>query len=254
MTALTIALIQARMSSSRLPGKVLEPLKGVPLIVYMARRAARARLLDQVLIVTSTDASDDTLVDAVRAAGLPVFRGDLNDVLKRYADAAAACGASEIVRLTGDCPLIDPDVIDDVISARRGAGAAYASNVAPPTFPDGLDVECFTRATLERAHAEASSAPEREHVTLWMRRDDVDVTRVNHVGLVDAAALRLTVDYADDLALVRRLLERLPADGRFDLFDILRELSAEAPLRALNVHERNEGLAKSLAEDTKAPS
>jgi spore coat polysaccharide biosynthesis protein SpsF len=173
-------------------------------------------------------------------------------VLKRYADAAAACDAAEVVRLTGDCPLIDPGVIDAVIAARRSTGADYASNVAPPSFPDGLDVECFTRATLERAHALATRGPEREHVTLWMRRDDVGLVRVNHVGLVDASALRVTVDYADDLALVRRLLERLPADGDFDLFDILRELSAEAALRALNVHERNEGLAKSLADERKA--
>jgi spore coat polysaccharide biosynthesis protein SpsF len=105
MSAPTVALIQARMSSSRLPGKVLEPLQGLPLIVYMARRAARARHLDSVQVVTSTDASDDALADAVAAAGLRVFRGDLNDVLKRYADAAAACDAAEVVRLTGDCPL-----------------------------------------------------------------------------------------------------------------------------------------------------
>lgn len=251
-TAPTVALIQARMSSSRLPGKVLEPLQGVPLIVYMARRAARARLIDEVRIVTSTDASDDALAAAVAAAGLPVFRGSLDDVLERYAAAAAACSAGEIVRLTGDCPLIDPDVIDTVVSARRSAGADYASNIAPPTFPDGLDVECFTRAVLERAHAQAKRGPDREHVTLWMRRDDVGVRRVNHKGLVDASALRLTVDYSDDLTLVRRLLERLPADGRFDLFDILRALAAEADLRTINVHDRNEGLVKSLAEERKA--
>jgi spore coat polysaccharide biosynthesis protein SpsF len=252
MNAPTVALIQARMSSSRLPGKVLEPLQGVPLIVYMARRAARARLLDEVRIVTSSDASDDALAEAVAAAGLPIFRGSLDDVLDRYAAAAAASGAGEIVRLTGDCPLIDPHVIDAVVAARRDADADYASNIAPPTYPDGLDVECFSRATLERAHAHARRGPEREHVTLWMRRDDVDLRRVNQVGLVDASALRLTVDYADDLALVRRLLERLPADGRFDLWDIMRALAAEASLRTLNAHERNEGLAKSLAAERKA--
>jgi spore coat polysaccharide biosynthesis protein SpsF (cytidylyltransferase family) len=252
MSTRTVALIQARMSSSRLPGKVLEPLQGMPLIVYMARRAARARLLDELRIVTSTDASDDALADAVSAAGLPVFRGSLDDVLDRYAAAAAASNAGEIVRLTGDCPLIDPDVIDAVVAARRSAGTDYASNIAPPTFPDGMDVECFSRATLERAHAQATRGPEREHVTLWMRRDDVGLRHANHTGLIDASALRLTVDYADDLALVRRLLQRLPADGLFDLFDILRVLSAEAGLRTLNMHERNEGLAKSLAEERKA--
>jgi spore coat polysaccharide biosynthesis protein SpsF (cytidylyltransferase family) len=244
MTARTVALIQARMSSTRFPGKVLQPLQGVPLIVYMARRAARARLLDEVRIVTSTDASDDTLADIVTAAGLPVFRGDLNDVLKRYADAAAACGAGEIVRLTGDCPLIDPDVIDDVIRARRSAGTAYASNVAPPTFPDGLDVECFTRDTLECAHLKASSGPEREHVTLWMRSAGAGLNRVNHRAPFDASALRLTVDYPDDLAAVRRVVELLAPNPNFDFFDILRVLARHDEITALNPHVRNEALTK----------
>jgi len=245
----TLALIQARMSSSRLPGKALEPLQGVPLTVYMARRTARARRLDGVVVVTSSDPSDDPLAAALEAAALPVFRGDLDDVLKRYADAAAALGATEIVRLTGDCPLIDPAVIDAVIDARRAAGADYASNIDPPTYPDGLDVECFTRDVLVRADSLAGRAPEREHVTLWMRGAAAGLHRVNHRAIADFSALRLTIDYADDLVLVRRLLDRLPVDGDFDLFDLLRAFSAESALQALNPHERNEGLAKSLAEE-----
>lgn len=245
----TIAFIQARMSSSRFPGKVLLPLDGVPLIVYMARRARKARLLDDVVVITSTDASDDELANALIEAQLPVFRGSLEDVLQRYADAAQAFDARDIVRLTGDCPLIDPDVIDAVVSLRRSACTDYASNVDPATYPDGLDVECFTRELLGRARAEASRIPHREHVTLWMRGVESGCSRANLQALSDLSDLRLTVDYPDDLEIVRELVRILPADGQFDLFDILRELSGNALLRDMNSHTRNEGLATSLLQE-----
>lgn len=240
----TVAFIQARMSSSRFPGKVLETLQGEPMLVYMARRAARARRLDGVVVVTSTDASDDTLASTMAAAGLPVFRGDLDDVLKRYADAAAAHGADEIVRLTGDCPLIDPAVIDAVIDARRAATADYASNIDPPTYPDGLDVECCTRETLERAHRQATQPHEREHVTLWMRSAAAGLKRVNHRAIGDLSHLRLTVDYPDDLEVVRRIAAHGTGNTGLDLFDILRVLSAEPEILSFNPHARNEALAK----------
>ena len=243
----TVAFIQARMSSSRFPGKVLEPIAGLPGIVYMARRVRRARRLDAVVVVTSTDASDDALAQALAAAGVECFRGDLDDVLRRFADAAQAHAADVVVRLTGDCPLIDPAVIGAVVEARERESADYASNVEPPTYPDGLDVECFTATTLRLANARVGTSAEREHVTLWMRSEAAGLRRVNQRAIADFSALRLTVDYPDDLQAVRRIVAQLPADGAFDLFDILRVLSADAGIAAINVHERNEGLAKSLA-------
>lgn len=245
----TIAFIQARMSSSRLPGKVLLSLGGVPMIVYMARRALKARLLDDVVVVTSTDASDDVLVNSLIEAQVPVFRGHLENVLQRYFDAAQACGASEIVRLTGDCPLIDPDVIDAVVSLRRSTQADYASNAEPPSFPDGLDVECFTVELLSRAIEKANRASQLEHVTLWMHDAESGCSRANLQAVCDFSALRLTVDYPDDLQVVRELVQVLPANGQFDLFDIVREISRNAQLRCLNPHTRNEGLALSLSKD-----
>lgn len=242
----TVAFIQARMSSSRFPGKVLEPLQGVPMIVYMARRAARARLLDDVVVVTSTDQSDHRLADVVARAGLRVFRGDLNDVLARYTAAAAFERATEVVRLTGDCPLVDPTVIDAVIQARRENQSDYSSNVDPPTYPDGLDVECFTRQVLDAAYARARMPAEREHVTLWMRSTSAGLRRANHRGLGDFSHIRLTVDYPDDLAAVRRLVSTLSQDGDFDFYDMLRGLAAQPDILDINRHERNEGLAKSL--------
>ena len=247
MTAPTLALIQARMSSSRLPGKVLEPLQGVPLIVYMARRAARAKRLDGVVVVTSTDRSDDPLVDTLETAAVQVFRGDLHDVLRRYAEAAAAHGAAEIVRLTGDCPLIDPAVIDRVIDARRASGADYSSNVDPPTFPDGFDTEFFTRETLDRANRCAKLPAEREHVTLWMRTKAAGLRRTNVLALADLSNLRLTVDYADDLEVIRQIDALESPTHPVDMFDILRILASRPEILSLNPHARNEGLTKSLA-------
>lgn len=243
----TLAFIQARMSSSRFPGKVLEPLVGVPMIVYMAQRVRRATCVDEIVVVTSTDPSDDVLVDALCVHGVPSFRGDLQDVLRRFADGAAAFGATEVVRLTGDCPLIDPAIVDAVINARRAAGTDYASNIAPPTFPDGLDAECCTREALDLAHRVASLPAEREHVTLWMRGESAPLKRTNVRALSDLSHLRLTVDYPDDLDVVRAVVESEAAAGRpFDLFDVLRVLSAQPDLLRLNPHARNEGLAKSL--------
>ena len=251
----TIAFIQARMSSSRFPGKVIAPLQGMPMIAFMARRAARASLLDDVVVVTSTDSSDDALVETTKAHGLRVFRGDLHDVLRRYVDAATAFGATEVIRLTGDCPLIDPSVIDSVIRARRKADADYSSNIDPPTFPDGLDVECCTIDTLHRANSLAKTQPEREHVTLWMRSEAARLRRTNVRTLADFSHLRLTVDYPDDLDAVAHLVDSLSlTDSSFDLFDMLRELSQNPDILLMNPHARNEGLALSLQQSAGAPS
>ncbi len=241
------AFIQARMSSSRFPGKVLEPLAGLPSIVYLARRAEKALLIDGLAVATSTDPSDDPLAGALLAHGVPFFRGDLHDVLGRFGAAAAATNADEVVRLTGDCPLIDPGIVDSVIQLRRDTGADYASNVDPPTFPDGLDCEVFTRNALDLALASARLPSEREHVTLWMRSEAAALRRNNLSGLIDASALRLTVDYPDDLQVVRELVDSMPAAQSFDYYDLLRALAARRHLLDSNRHRRNEAL---LAADS----
>ncbi len=236
------AFIQARMSSTRFPGKVLEPIAGLPAIVYMAKRAASARLIDGLTVLTSTEASDDLLQMVLQEYGVAVFRGDLHDVLARFGQAAAKTGAQEIVRLTGDCPLVDPGVVDAVIQLRRDRAVDYASNVDPPSFPDGMDCEVFTHDVLQRAMCEAVNPYEREHVTLWMRSDAAGLRRANLRSLVDASALRLTVDYPDDLGVVRELVAALPDDGKFDYYDLLRVLNARQHLLEANRHVRNAAL------------
>jgi spore coat polysaccharide biosynthesis protein SpsF len=245
----TIAFIQARMSSSRFPGKVLAELGGLPMIAFMVRRLRAARTLDEVVVVTSTDPSDDPLAAALSRHGVKHFRGDLNDVLQRYAAAAREYGAREVLRLTGDCPLIDPWIVDAVVESRRTSAADYASNIDPPTFPDGMDVEVFTREVLERAVREAREPSEREHVTLWMRADRAGLRRQNLVAISDLSSLRLTVDYPDDLAVVREIvgLAATRTTGDPDLYDILRCLALRPGIAEMNKHARNEGLAASLA-------
>jgi spore coat polysaccharide biosynthesis protein SpsF (cytidylyltransferase family) len=247
-----VALIQARMSSNRYPGKVLEPLCDIPMISFMVNRVRRSRLLDEVVVVTSTDATDDLLAAHLERERIAFFRGDLHDVLHRYFAAAQAHAAQEYVRLTGDCPLIDPEVLDSVISLRRSAGADYASNIDPPTYPDGLDCECFTRETLQRAHSAARSGPEREHVTLWMRSPDAALVRLNRPAPCDASMLRLTVDYPDDLVAVRRIVELLAPNRHFDFFDILRVVDQHSEITSLNPHVRNEWQSRHRAGCTSA--
>jgi spore coat polysaccharide biosynthesis protein SpsF (cytidylyltransferase family) len=139
------------------------------------------------------------------------------------------------------------------VSARRSQGNDYASNVDPPTYPDGLDVECFSRAALELAHRQATLPSQREHVTLWMRSQASPLTRVNVSAIADFSHLRLTVDYADDLETVRQVIAQTPQGLTPDLFDILRVLSARPDILARNPHARNEGLLESQARDPSLP-
>ncbi len=245
----TIGLIQARVSSSRLPGKVLADLGGMPMILFMVARVRRAKMLDRVVVVTSEEASDDPLAQVLVDAGVDCFRGALDDVLDRFACAASHYGAAIVIRLTGDCPLIDPRLIDAVVEGLIASGVDYASNVAPPTYPDGMDVEAFTMAALLQAHGAATLRSDREHVTPWLRRAS-NGTRCHAVGSpLDGSSIRLTVDYPDDMTLVRKVVALVDDPRDFDLFDIYRVIDANPHLLEHNVHARNEGFAMSLDND-----
>ena len=246
-----VAIIQARMSSSRFPGKVLEPLLGMPLLVFMVKRVQQARCVDQVLVATSTDPSDDVLADTLQSHGVTCFRGSLNDVLGRFHDAAVHAGADHVVRLTGDCPLMDPDLVDRGLSLLASRDADYVSNVAPPSYPDGLDVECFTMTALHDAWRNAQLPSEREHVTVYLRAGHAHIRTTGWSGLCDLSGLRWTVDHPDDLAHVKALIATtgtVSATG-FDRFDLYRGIEREA-LNTGADHPRNEGLAKSLAAES----
>lgn len=199
-----VAVLQARMSSRRLPGKVLAPILGKPMLWWEIRRICQAKRLDRLVLATSTEPEDDAIV----AAGLwpEVYRGSSADVLDRV--WCAARGAGHVVRLTGDCPLIDPQIIDRVIDLHLATGADYTSNTLTRTFADGLDVEVMTWAALDAAHAEATDLYEREHVTPFIYRRPERFTLRCFMNGKDESALRWTVDTAEDLEGVRGIYRR----------------------------------------------
>jgi len=207
-----LAVLQARMSSSRLPGKVMQDLAGAPMILRQIERVRRASRIDRLVVATSTDASDDPLAELLEAAGTDVHRGPLDDVLERFVGALDAYPADHVVRLTGDCPLSDPNVIDATIARHLETRADYTNNRAEPVgFPKGQDVEVFTAETLRRAHAEAATPEEHEHVT-WGIRQAPQRYRLERLNPpVDEGEVRWTVDRPDDLEFVRAVFEALYA-------------------------------------------
>lgn len=202
------------MSSSRLPGKVLKPLVGAPMILRQIERLRRARTLDGIVVATSTDASDDVLCKACAAAGVEVVRGDLDDVLDRYRQAARALGdPAHVARLTADCPLADWTVVDACVALHLQGGADYTSNVIRRSFPKGLDVEVITLAALDRAWREAADPYEREHVTPYIHRHPELFSLAHLVQGVDRSAWRWTVDTPEDWAMVEAVYQALHRPG-----------------------------------------
>jgi glutamate-1-semialdehyde 2,1-aminomutase len=245
----TVAVIQARMGSTRLPGKVLEDVGGRPLLARVVERARRARRLDAVMVATTTAAADDAVAAWCAGAGVPCFRGSEEDVLDRYVGAAREADADVVVRLTADCPLLDPAVVDEVVAAYHSEPCDYATNVLEPTYPDGLDTEVFSRAALERAAAEARLPSEREHVTPYIRNHPAQFRLRSVRGECDLSALRWTVDDPRDLELVRAVYARL-GDAEFGMSDVLALLDEQPELGAVNAGiERNEGYRRSVEMD-----
>lgn len=230
----TVAVVQARVGSTRLPGKVLRDLGGATVLARVVRRVRRARRLDAVVVATTERSADDPLVAECEGLGVDVFRGSEDDVLARFCGAARAAGAEVVVRITADCPLIDPGVIDQVVAAFVAAAPDYASNTLVRTFPRGLDVEVMTRASLERAAREATEAYQRVHVTPYLYQHPELFRLLPVTGEVDASHLRWTVDTAEDLALVRALYARLDNDDAFDWRRALRVVEDAPELADLN--------------------
>jgi len=248
---MNLAILQARVSSSRLPGKVLKPLLGRPMILRQIERLRRATRIDRLVVATSTDPSDDPLYQLCQAAAIDCERGSLEDVLDRFYQTARKYAPTQVVRLTGDCPLADPAVVDATIAFHLENRLDYTSNALEPTFPDGLDAEVMRFECLERAWKEARLPSEREHVTPYMyhHRELFRVGSYRHAK--DLSQWRWTVDEPEDLALVRRIYEALYlANPAFDMGDILRLVEQEPALAAMNSRfERNEGMKASRIKD-----
>jgi spore coat polysaccharide biosynthesis protein SpsF (cytidylyltransferase family) len=258
MAAGVLAVVQARLGSTRLPGKALEEIGGRPMLVHVLTRAAAVPGVERVVLATTTRSEDDELARLAHDLGIACARGSTDDVLDRFHSTLLAHPAEVVLRLTGDCPLLDPMVVGLVLDAFvRSAGTTdYVSNVDPPTYPDGLDAEVFSRAALERAWHEAVRPSDREHVTTYIR-DHRDRFRVaNVVNGEDLSAHRWVVDTQADLAFAREIYTSLDATGPriFGMAEVLAILRRRPELSALNAGiRRNEGLEHSRARDVVAP-
>ncbi|OGG60559.1 hypothetical protein A3C86_04710 [Candidatus Kaiserbacteria bacterium RIFCSPHIGHO2_02_FULL_49_16] len=234
------AIIQARMSSSRLPGKVMLDLAGAPVLVRVVERVRSAKLVDVVAVATSTDPSDDPIAALCEERNIALFRGPLDDVLARYIGAAHALGCETIVRITSDCPLIDPSVIDLCIETFLEGHYDYISNCAPGerTFPRGLDVEVCATVALERADRDAKAPYEREHVMpfIWENKKNLfSVGPIIKSSHEYRRPYRLTLDYAEDYELTKRIYAHFQKpDSVIDVPKALRYLDNHPELIAIN--------------------
>ncbi len=241
-----VAVVQARMGSARLPGKVMSIVEGQPMIALLLRRLESATRIDEVVLATSVRPENDPLAEAVIHMGFRVHRGSEDDVLSRMIEAAS--DATSIVRITGDCPFTDPGIVDEVCAAFDSGCVDYASNVDPPTFPDGLDVEVVSTDALRRVAALEHEGRFREHVTLAIR-ERPGFRRVNIANQRDLSALRWTVDEASDLEVARGVFAHFRPRLDFGWREVL-ELAERTPrLFGANAGiPRNEGLVMGEAD------
>lgn len=239
----TVGIIQARMGSSRLPGKMMLPLAGEHTITRVVERAAAAERLDEVVVATSQTRADNILERYAERAGAAVVRGSEDDVLGRVFEAATEHDADVVVRLTGDCPLLPPDVIDAVVEALETTDDKYAASVLERTFPRGFGAEAFTYDSFVDVQQSATAAYEREHVTPYYRENDGQFTRVSVTSeavfdaefLQDRTDLRLTLDEADDYELLKKVYSGVAFDDILPIREAIRYID-DQDLQAVNAH------------------
>lgn len=229
-----LAILQARTAATRMPGKVMAPILGEPMIWRQIERVRRARTLSKVVVATSTSTADDALTGFLLGRGCTVFRGEMNDLLGRMAACAAACHADHVVRLCADSPLLDPQVIDAAVSLALASGAAYTSNCERRSFPRGLEVEVITAEALAAAAREATDPAEREQVTAYLRARPQRFPQAHLTQAEDSSALRWTVERSEDFAFVRAVYERLyRSEPAFCMEDVLELLATDPEIAAL---------------------
>ena len=249
----TVAIIQARMGSSRLPGKSMAEIEGRPMLWHVVQRVKRASMVDRVVVATSANPSDDAIADMCKHDGIPCYRGSENDVLDRFYGAARAEKAAWVVRITADCPLIDPEVIDRVVRRFQRGDLDYASNAMVRSYPDGLDTEVFSFSALERAWHEATKTSEREHVTPYLRSEKFRTANVESDSTSLYQHYRWTVDELQDLEFIRAVYRAMRDKGAFGMKDVLELLEKSPGLDKMNSEiVSNRGYYKSLFEDAQA--
>ena len=246
MAGRTAVIVQARFGSTRLPGKVLEDLAGHTVLEHVLHRCRAIPGADVVCCAVARGADSDPVAREAERSGVVVYRGDEQDVLARYLGAARETGAAIIMRVTSDCPLIDPEVCGAVLRLRAERNADYACNNLPRTGPHGLDCEAFTLAALERAAREAADPQSREHVTPWLRTHP-QLSRANLPADARGTDLRWTLDYPEDLAFLRALLAVLPPWPALPpTRDVLDALARHPEIARINAHRHDTPAAPSI--------
>lgn len=234
-----VAIIQARMGSTRLPGKVLRQVLEKPLLVYQLERVARAKLIDEMIVATTERRIDDPIVLLCQALGIAYYRGSENDVLNRYFEAASFINAEVVVRLTSDCPLIDPEQIDKVIKSYLLSPheLLYVSNILKRSFPRGMDTEVFSFKALKLANQKAKTKSDREHVTRYMVNNPYTFHLANVTNNKDYSYHRWTVDAIEDFILIKRIIETVyPTQPYFTMEDIIALLEKFPKWQKINAH------------------
>lgn len=232
----TVAIIQARMGSSRLPGKVLRDLAGQPMLRRVLDRVRQATTIDDCVVATTTAPADTAVVAACQQWGVASYCGSEADVLDRYYQAATQANADVVVRITSDCPLIEPTIIDQVVQAFRQNEADYASNTLRRTFPRGLDTEVFSTAVLATAWHEATEPFQREHVTPYIYQNPSRFRLVELNAAADYGRHRWTVDTVEDWQLVQAIYAHFAPETSFSWQAVLRLLAEQPHLQQINAH------------------
>jgi spore coat polysaccharide biosynthesis protein SpsF len=241
-----VAILQARTSSSRLPNKVLEEINGVPMILRQVDRIARSKKINKLIVATSDNSSDDVLVKVLERHGVETFRGPLENVYLRFLEVIESEVGDYFVRLTGDCPLVMPEIIDQLLESFNPENYDYMSNTIDPSFPDGLDVEVFTKTSFLSLQNVSLSHEELEHVTLAFHRNKENFRLANFSGNLDRSNMRWTVDYPEDLAFVRSIYHHfLGQESTFEYQQVLEFLSSNPEVASvISASRRNEALLK----------
>ena len=229
-----VAIIQARMGSTRLPGKALMDLGGETVLARVVGRLRRAPKVNEIVVATTKSIADDAIVHECQRLNVPSFRGSENDVLDRYYQAARVHAAGVVVRITSDCPVIDPELVDETIRVFSEECGDYASNSFPRTYPRGLDAEVFTMGALGRAWRDAREPYEREHVTPYFYEHSELFRLVSQCGRIDYSRYRWTLDTAEDLELLRTIYARFSNRDDFNWGEVIQLMEREPELADLN--------------------
>ena len=243
-------MIQARIGSKRFPNKVLAKIENVPMIVHVINRIKKIKKIEQIILITTRKEEDRILLKIAKNSEIDSFAGDTLDVLNRHYQCALQCDADPIIRVTGDCPLIDPGIVEKMLNFYMKNNYDYVTNTFPPTFPDGLDTEIFSFRILEKIAQKAKLPSEREHVTSYIRNHPDEFRIFNYENKSDLSGLRWTVDEKIDLKLVRAIYSKMKPKIVFSMESIMKMISKNPEILQINAGiNRNEGYLKSLKKD-----